>query len=96
MNRQISTQLTTLLRLTVALLVVLLVQGVFSFPCSARSTPAIELGDPSPATTLVAQAAPVTVQKVGPIGMTVSDMDRALSFYTKVLPFTQISEVELW
>lgn len=35
------------------------------------------------------------VQAVDAIGMTVSDMDRALDFYTNVLPFKKISDVEV-
>jgi len=35
------------------------------------------------------------VQAVDAIGMTVSDMDRALDFYTKVLTFEKISDVEV-
>jgi catechol 2,3-dioxygenase-like lactoylglutathione lyase family enzyme len=34
------------------------------------------------------------VAAVGPIGMTVSDMDRSLDFYTRVLHFTKISDEE--
>jgi catechol 2,3-dioxygenase-like lactoylglutathione lyase family enzyme len=36
-----------------------------------------------------------TVQKVGPVGMTVSDMDRSIEFYSKVLSFQTISDVEV-
>jgi catechol 2,3-dioxygenase-like lactoylglutathione lyase family enzyme len=35
------------------------------------------------------------VSAVESVGMTVSDMDRALEFYTSVLPFTKISDVEV-
>jgi len=35
------------------------------------------------------------VQAVDAIGMTVSDMDRALDFYTKVLTFEKVSDVEV-
>jgi catechol 2,3-dioxygenase-like lactoylglutathione lyase family enzyme len=35
------------------------------------------------------------VQAVDAIGMTVSDMDRALDFYTKILAFEKISDVEV-
>jgi catechol 2,3-dioxygenase-like lactoylglutathione lyase family enzyme len=40
-----------------------------------------------------ARAAPVS--RVDSIGITVSDMDRALAFYTGVLPFEVVSEVEV-
>ncbi|HMX38377.1 MAG TPA: VOC family protein, partial [Ferruginibacter sp.] len=32
----------------------------------------------------------------GPVSITVSDMDRSLDFYTKVLPFQKIAEQELY
>jgi len=35
------------------------------------------------------------VSKVGPIGMTVSDMDRSIDFYSKVLSFDKVSDVEV-
>ena len=41
----------------------------------------------------VARAAPVS--RVDSIGITVGDMDRALAFYTGVLPFAVVSEVEV-
>ncbi|MBD2462703.1 VOC family protein [Oscillatoria sp. FACHB-1407] len=48
-------------------------------------------------TNVVAQALPqVRVQTVASVGMTVSDMERALAFYTQVLPFREISDVEVW
>jgi catechol 2,3-dioxygenase-like lactoylglutathione lyase family enzyme len=36
-----------------------------------------------------------TVQRVDAVGITVLDMNRALDFFTKVLPFEKISEVEV-
>lgn len=36
------------------------------------------------------------VQAVDAVGMTVADMDRSVEFYTKVLYFQQVSEVEVW
>jgi catechol 2,3-dioxygenase-like lactoylglutathione lyase family enzyme len=36
------------------------------------------------------------VRAVGPIGMTVSDLDRSIAFYTTVLGFEKLSEVEAW
>ena len=36
-----------------------------------------------------------TVSAVEAIGLTVSDLDRALDFYTKVLTFEKVSEVEV-
>jgi catechol 2,3-dioxygenase-like lactoylglutathione lyase family enzyme len=38
----------------------------------------------------------VTVQAVAGVSITVSDMDRILEFYTEVLPFRKISDVEVW
>jgi catechol 2,3-dioxygenase-like lactoylglutathione lyase family enzyme len=40
-------------------------------------------------------AAPLQVTAVDAIGITVSDLDRALAFYTGVLPFTKVSEREV-
>jgi catechol 2,3-dioxygenase-like lactoylglutathione lyase family enzyme len=40
------------------------------------------------------QAQQSLVTAVGPVGMTVSDMDRSLDFYTRVLPFRQLSDEE--
>lgn len=36
------------------------------------------------------------VQKVESVGFTVSDMDKAIDFYTRVLPFEKISDTETW
>jgi len=40
-------------------------------------------------------AAPLAVTAVDTVGMTVADMDRAVAFYTSVLTFEKISDVEL-
>jgi catechol 2,3-dioxygenase-like lactoylglutathione lyase family enzyme len=37
-----------------------------------------------------------TVQRVDAIGITVADMNRALDFFTKTLPFEKVSEVEVF
>jgi catechol 2,3-dioxygenase-like lactoylglutathione lyase family enzyme len=42
-----------------------------------------------------AQAAPLHALAVGPIGLTVSDLDRSVAFYTEVLTFTKVSETEI-
>lgn len=44
---------------------------------------------------LFATARSQGVSQVESIGFTVSDMDKALDFYTRVLPFSKISDVEL-
>ncbi len=36
-----------------------------------------------------------TVERVGPVGMTVSDMDRSIEFYSKILSFEKVSDVEV-
>ena len=36
------------------------------------------------------------VNAVGAVGMTVSDMDRSVEFYSKVLSFEKMSDVEVW
>src|SRR5207245_7943957 len=37
-------------------------------------------------------SSPAAVREVGAIGLTVGDLDRALVFYTKELPFEKVSE----
>ncbi len=39
--------------------------------------------------------APITVQQVSTVGMTVSDMDQAVEFYTEVLGFHKIADIEV-
>ena len=39
--------------------------------------------------------APMPVTRVEAVGFTVGDMDRALEFYTRVLPFVKVSDVEV-
>ena len=39
---------------------------------------------------------PPLVEAVEAVGMTVADMDRSLEFYTKVLKFEPVSDVEVW
>ena len=36
-----------------------------------------------------------TVERVGPVGVTVSDMDRSIEFYSKILSFEKVSDVEV-
>jgi catechol 2,3-dioxygenase-like lactoylglutathione lyase family enzyme len=38
----------------------------------------------------------INVQKVESVGFTVSDMDKAIDFYTRVLPFEKVSDKEIW
>jgi catechol 2,3-dioxygenase-like lactoylglutathione lyase family enzyme len=45
---------------------------------------------------LVAAAFEPPVGRVDAVGMTVSDMDRALEFYGNVLTFEKVSDVEVW
>jgi catechol 2,3-dioxygenase-like lactoylglutathione lyase family enzyme len=45
---------------------------------------------------LFASARGQAVSEVESVGFTVSDMDKALDFYTRVLPFEKVSEVETW
>src|SRR6266545_8421464 len=40
-------------------------------------------------------AGPV-INAVGPIGMTVADMERSVAFYSGVLGFEKVSDVEVW
>ncbi len=36
------------------------------------------------------------VRAVGPIGLTVGDMERSIAFYSRVLDFEKVSDVEVW
>lgn len=38
---------------------------------------------------------PAAVQRIGPVGMTVSDMDRSVEFYSKILHFEKLSDLEV-
>lgn len=42
------------------------------------------------------KAFPQAVEKIESVGFTVSDMDKAIDFYTQVLPFEKISDTEIW
>lgn len=43
-----------------------------------------------------AKAQAPLVKAVGSIGMTVAEMDRSIEFYTKILSFEKVSDVEVW
>ena len=45
---------------------------------------------------LCLQATALVVRAVGPIGMTVADADRSIAFYSQVLGFEKVSDVEVW
>jgi catechol 2,3-dioxygenase-like lactoylglutathione lyase family enzyme len=45
---------------------------------------------------LLGQARAQTVRAVAPIGMTVADADRSVAFYSEVLGFKKVSDVEVW
>ena len=45
---------------------------------------------------LFASARGQAVSHVESVGFTVSDMDKALDFYTRVLPFEKVSDAEVW
>ncbi|HZY31075.1 MAG TPA: VOC family protein [Candidatus Methylomirabilis sp.] len=51
-----------------------------------------------PIQTAQAQTSPTQglITEVATVGMTVSDMDRAVDFYSKVLSFEKVSDVEVW
>jgi len=60
----------------------------------AQAQPAPVLNFPSPAPS-TQPLAPI-VNAVDAVGMTVSDMDRSVEFYSKVLSFEKMSDVEVW
>ena len=49
----------------------------------------------APRSSMARDDVPLRVTAVDSVGFTVSDMDRALAFYTNVLPFVKISDTEL-
>src|SRR5437867_3885470 len=64
------------------------------FPCGEQNA-LWALGAPFALAFLLLAApisAPAAVCEVGAIGLTVGDLDRALEFYTKILPFEKMSE----
>ena len=48
-----------------------------------------------PTSSLFAQKSPALVDRVDAIGITVSDMDRAVDFYSRVLTFEKVSDTEV-
>ncbi len=44
---------------------------------------------------LAKEASPPLVHAVAAVGMTVGDMDRSIEFYSKVLSFQKVSDVEV-
>lgn len=44
----------------------------------------------------ISSSAQTSVERVESVGFTVSDMDRAIDFYTRILPFEKISDTETW
>ncbi len=71
-----------------------------SIPLSAKAkhlpTDARALSSRVPflSTTSGAETPPI-VERVGAVGMTVSDMDRSIEFYSKVLSFEKVSDIEV-
>lgn len=67
-----------------------------SVPSGAQRLPTDARAASSRVPLLVTAEPPVSlVVRVGAIGMTVSDMDRSVEFYSKVLSFEKISDVEV-
>ena len=83
-------------RTKVALLGLLLTLGFFVQTTTARYLPtdARALNNARVPLHRVVTDVPL-VEQVGPIGMTVSDMDASVDFYAKVLSFEKVSDVEV-
>jgi catechol 2,3-dioxygenase-like lactoylglutathione lyase family enzyme len=60
----------------------------------AAAAPALAQAEVQPERAALPGADPI-IQEIGPIGMTVADLDRAVQFYTSVLDFQKVSEHEL-
>ncbi len=54
-----------------------------------------QVGETSPQSALIAQSQPKTILAVDSVGITVSDMDQAIQFYSEVLSFQKTSDVEV-
>lgn len=74
------------------LLLVLLLSFFSVFPATALPTDARTAVN---ARVPLLSVSPTRVSAVGPVGMTVSDMDRSVEFYSKVLSFEKVSDVEV-
>src|SRR6266849_2409245 len=81
----------TILWLLLALSVLVAPTRAQHLPLDAR---AVSSRVPFLSTTGRAETPPV-VERVGAVGMTVSDMDRSVDFYSKVLSFEKTSDVEV-
>ncbi len=83
----------TLFRLTISLLFTL---SIVLAPARAQHLPtdARALSSRVPFLSS-AQDVSLAVEQVGAVGMTVSDMDRSIDFYSKVLSFEKVSDVEV-
>jgi catechol 2,3-dioxygenase-like lactoylglutathione lyase family enzyme len=82
----------------ISFLVLLFALGVFAQTTIARFLPtdARALSSTRVPLLLADKAATVPlVEQVGAIGMTVSDMDRSVDFYSRVLSFEKVSDVEV-
>lgn len=84
-----------------ALAWLLLTLGLFLLPARAQSLPdpgasAQGLSALSTASAVAGTAKRAVVARVESVGMTVSDMDEAVEFYTRVLTFEKVSDVEVW
>ena len=75
--------------LSVALSIVLPTATAQHLPKDARATNA------SRVPFLLATQTKPAVERVGAVGMTVSDMDRSVEFYSKILSFEKISDIEV-
>jgi catechol 2,3-dioxygenase-like lactoylglutathione lyase family enzyme len=67
----------------------LLALGLSAAPAAARWQQPARTDAPA------AERARSVVERVGPVGMTVSDMDRSIEFYSKVLSFEVVSDAEV-
>jgi len=85
-------------RTKVALLGLLLVLGLAVQATTAQFLPTDARAFNSPRVPLLVEKRDKLlplVEQVGAVGMTVSDMDAAVDFYTKVLSFEKVADVEV-
>jgi catechol 2,3-dioxygenase-like lactoylglutathione lyase family enzyme len=73
-----------------ALAALLWLSASLALPLASQGTARLSTAAPPPAV-----ESTVAISAVGPIGMTVSDMDRAVDFYSNVLSFQKVSDTQV-
>jgi catechol 2,3-dioxygenase-like lactoylglutathione lyase family enzyme len=78
-----------------AVSVLLIALSIFQVSATAQTLPTDARASNAGTRVPFPLSAATTVSKVGPVGMTVSDMDRSVDFYSRILSFQKLSDVEV-